>query len=124
MVEAKFTPRSHFNGFKGILHGGIISSVLDDAMDWAIHSGTKKWYVTTQMTINFKKSGPVEEQLTVKGWMVDEEGNPHPYVEGMKVRKIQYAKAELLNNKNEVIACSEGKFFQLPDEKVENQETI
>lgn len=118
IVEAKFTPCSHFNGFKNVLHGGIISSVLDDAMDWAIHSGTNKWYVTTQMTVNFKKSGPVEEELTVKGWIVKEDGTPCHYIEGEKIKRIQYAKAELLDKNDEVIAFSEGKFFQIPNEKL------
>ncbi|MEI6080146.1 MAG: PaaI family thioesterase [bacterium] len=109
IVEAEFTPDMHFNGFKGIFHGGVISSVLDDAMAWAIYAGTNKWFVTTQMTISFKRSAPVGEQLTVRGHMTDKDG---------RTKRIHYATAQLLNSNGEVLASSEGKFFQLPDEKV------
>jgi acyl-coenzyme A thioesterase PaaI-like protein len=118
VVEATFIPCSHFNGFKGIFHGGVISSVLDDAMAWAIYAGTGKWYVTAKMTIEFKEAAPVEEQLTVKGYMAKEDGIPYCRTAGEKIRRIQYAKAELLNSNGDVLACSQGKFFQIPDDKL------
>ena len=73
-IEAEFTPHKHLNGFTGILHGGIISSVLDDAMDWVLYLGTGKWYVTVKMTIDFKKSGTVERPLKIRAWAVDKDG--------------------------------------------------
>ena len=89
----------------------MISSVLDDAMAWAIYAGTNKWFVTTQMTISFKRSAPVGEQLIVRGHMTDKGG---------RTKRIHYATAQLLNFDGEVLASSEGKFFQLSDEKVKD----
>ncbi len=108
VIIAEFIPPDHLNGFKGVLHGGIISAVLDDAMDWAIYSVTGRWYVTAQMTVNFKKTAPVAEKLRVKAWVTSEDG---------KIKKIQFAKAELTSLSGDILASSEGKFFQIPEDK-------
>ena len=34
-VEASFTPSAEHQGFHDVVHGGIISTVLDEAMAWA-----------------------------------------------------------------------------------------
>jgi acyl-coenzyme A thioesterase PaaI-like protein len=34
-VEASFTPRSHYRGFAGVLHGGIAATALDEILAWA-----------------------------------------------------------------------------------------
>jgi len=104
-VSAKFKPYTHFNGFKGMLHGGIISAVLDDAMDWALYNSTGKLYVTSQLTVNFKKPVPVENELEVVAHSVRHKDG--------RTRKIENARAELVNSKGEVLATAEGKFFQL-----------
>jgi len=33
-VRADFTPQTQHAGFRGIVHGGILSTVLDEAMFW------------------------------------------------------------------------------------------
>ena len=117
VIETEFTPHKHLNGFAGVLHGGIISSVLDDAMDWALYLGTGKWYVTVKMTVEFKKSGTVEKPLKIRAWTVDKDGEPCLLGDTKRPCRILYAKAELLDENNELIASSDGKFFQLPDDK-------
>ena len=108
-VSAKFVPKDHLAGFKGMLHGGIISAVLDDAMDWALYNSTKKLYVTAQLTVSFHRPCPVGEQLEVVASSQRDED--------LRIRKIEYAKASLLDQKGELIASAEGKFFQIQDEK-------
>ncbi|MCX6113268.1 MAG: PaaI family thioesterase [Proteobacteria bacterium] len=121
VIEAEFTPHKDFIGFAGILHGGIISSVLDDAMDWALYLGTDKWYVTVKIAVEFKKSGTVEKPLKVRAWVVNKDGDPyHLDLGSKKTSKVLHARAELLDEDNEVIASSEGKFFQLPGDKLVN----
>lgn len=117
VVVAEFMPPEHLNGFKGVLHGGIISAVLDDAMDWAVYARTGKWFVTTQMTINFKKSAPVLESLRLKGWVTREDGSIPDTIEPGKIKRIQFARAELTTLSGDILASSEGKFFQIPEDK-------
>jgi acyl-coenzyme A thioesterase PaaI-like protein len=117
LVTAEFTPQDHLNGFKGVLHGGIISAVLDDGMDWAIYSASRKWYVTAQMTVNFKKTIPVLEVLKLRAWVSTQEGGILDFTDQTKIKKIQFARAELTSLSGDVLASSEGKFFQIPEDK-------
>jgi uncharacterized protein (TIGR00369 family) len=105
-ASAKFRPQVHLNGYKGMLHGGIISAVLDEAMYWALYNSNEKLYVTSQLTVNFKKPVPVEDELEVIGYSVKHEDG--------RTRKIENAKAELVNSKGDILATAEGKFFQIP----------
>jgi acyl-coenzyme A thioesterase PaaI-like protein len=105
-VVAKVTPNENYMGFKGVLHGGVISAILDDAMDWAIYAKIGEYFVTSSMTVKFKNPGPIGEELTVEGFCDYNEG---------KISKIQRAKAILKDKNGNIIAHSEGKFFKIPD---------
>ena len=108
-VSAKFVPAEHLIGYKGMMHGGIISAVLDDAMDWALYNSTGKLYVTSQLVVSFKKPAPVCEELKVIAYSDREVGS--------RIRKIEHAKAELIDAKGDIIAQATGKFFQIAEEK-------
>jgi uncharacterized protein (TIGR00369 family) len=68
-VIAYFTPTKEYQGFVNILHGGIISTLLDEAMAHAVlakgHQG-----VTARMEVKFKRPVVMGEQLCVKGEIV------------------------------------------------------
>lgn len=52
-VVAKFTPGPEHQGFESVVHGGIISTILDEAMAWATaHAGL--WAVTGEMRVRFQ----------------------------------------------------------------------
>jgi acyl-coenzyme A thioesterase PaaI-like protein len=53
-VQASFIPSSDHQGFGGIVHGGIISTILDEAMAWATaHAGF--WAMTGDMRVRFRR---------------------------------------------------------------------
>ncbi len=108
-VSARFKAADHLIGFKEMMHGGIISAVLDDAMDWALYNSTQKLYVTSELTVNFKKPAPVNQDLKVLATSQREPGS--------RVRKIEYAKAVLMDSDGEIIAEAKGKFFQITEER-------
>lgn len=64
--------RKDYNGAPGFAHGGIISTLLDEAMgDLCFHLG----YIvmTDQMTFKFHKATPIEEDLLVTSWFKSKE---------------------------------------------------
>jgi uncharacterized protein (TIGR00369 family) len=63
-VVAPFVPQPEHQGFDGIVHGGIISTVLDEAMAWATTSAGV-WTVTAEMCVRFKRPLSVGESTTV-----------------------------------------------------------
>jgi acyl-coenzyme A thioesterase PaaI-like protein len=63
-VRASFVPGPDHQGFGGIVHGGIISTVLDEAMAWATaHAGF--WAMTGDMRVRFRQPLTVGESAVV-----------------------------------------------------------
>jgi acyl-coenzyme A thioesterase PaaI-like protein len=63
-VRASFIPGHQHQGFHDVVHGGIISAVLDEAMAWATaHAGV--WAVTGEMRIRFRQPLKIGEASSV-----------------------------------------------------------
>lgn len=71
LARAEFTPGPEYQGWPGVVHGGIISAVLDEAMGYAALFQGKK-VVTGKLEIRFRKPAPVGEKLTIEGRVVRE----------------------------------------------------
>lgn len=63
-VRAQYVPRPDHQGFGGIIHGGIISTVLDEAMAWAT-ARAGFWAMTGDMRIRFRQPLTVGESTVV-----------------------------------------------------------
>ncbi|TAN42868.1 MAG: PaaI family thioesterase [Nitrospirae bacterium] len=63
-AEAEFIPSKELQGYSGIVHGGIISAVLDEAMIQASMS-EKDTPVTAEIKVRFRNPLKVDEQATV-----------------------------------------------------------
>jgi acyl-coenzyme A thioesterase PaaI-like protein len=67
-VRASFTPGPDHQGFGSIVHGGIISTILDEAMAWATaHAGF--WAMTGDMRVRFHRPLNIEELAVVTAHM-------------------------------------------------------
>lgn len=70
-ISARFTPDDRHQGFEGIVHGGVISALLDEAMAKLSFSlGIPA--VTAEMTVKFKTSAAPGEELLVFGRLAEE----------------------------------------------------
>ena len=55
-ISAKFTPSDNHQGYEGIVHGGILSTLLDEAMGkLTVSLGIPA--VTAEMTVTVQNSG-------------------------------------------------------------------
>ena len=65
-VVARATLASHYQGWRGIAHGGIVMALLDEAMahaaGFAGHRG-----VTAAVNVRFRKPVPLERPIVVRG---------------------------------------------------------
>ncbi|HUJ10646.1 MAG TPA: PaaI family thioesterase [Verrucomicrobiae bacterium] len=64
-VRADFTPQPQHAGFRGIVHGGILATVLDEAMFWAAASTTKRFCLAAELNVRFVSKISVGQKLTV-----------------------------------------------------------
>ncbi len=54
-VMAEFVPRAEHCGFSGILHGGIISCIVDEALWWSSAVASGRLVVTRNLRISYVK---------------------------------------------------------------------
>ena len=72
-AEASLVVDPRYAGWKGLTHGGLLSTVLDEVMAHAcISSGVKT--VTAEMTIRFLKAVSVGTQVRITGSVTSERG--------------------------------------------------
>ena len=60
--------RSQFEGWEGVVHGGILCTILDEVMAWAL-VGEDSWGVTARMSVDFRKPVTVGTRLRADGWI-------------------------------------------------------
>lgn len=72
-VVANFLPGKEHQGFVSLVHGGIISALLDEAMAHAVLS-RKMIAVTVRMAVSFKKPTLIRKTLTVNGRIIEKKG--------------------------------------------------
>ena len=101
----------HFNlprrytGPPGHCHGGIIATILDDAMG-KVNKLRNVVAVTKEMTVEYLLPVPLEKPLTVEGREVAVHGRQHVNM------------AEILDQKGAVLARGKGIFIAVDPEKV------
>ncbi len=64
----ELTPERRFEGWEGVIHGGILCAILDEVMAWALVGGDD-WGVTARMAIDFRRPVRVGLPIRAEGWM-------------------------------------------------------
>jgi acyl-coenzyme A thioesterase PaaI-like protein len=65
-VELALEPR--FQGWDGIAHGGILCTILDEVMAWAL-VGEDNWGLTARLSVDFKRPIQVGQAIRAVGWI-------------------------------------------------------
>jgi acyl-coenzyme A thioesterase PaaI-like protein len=70
---ANFTAGPEHQGYDGIVHGGIISTLLDEIM--ARYPYTKGLNsVTARLEVRYRQPTPIGQRLTLTGWVTGHRG--------------------------------------------------
>lgn len=64
-VRFDFVARPEHIGFQGVIHGGILATVLDEAMVWAATWSQKRFCLAGELTVRFRAIAEVGRTLTV-----------------------------------------------------------
>jgi uncharacterized protein (TIGR00369 family) len=101
----RFRLQGRFIGPPGHAHGGIIATILDEAMGKVnkLHNVTA---LTAKMEVNYLKPVPLAKPLIVEGWELRARGREHTYA------------AEIRNREGQVLAASTGKFIEIDPHRV------
>ena len=96
----RFTPRREHQGYTGITHGGILSTLLDEVMARLVYTMNQR-AVTAEMKIRLKKVVPTGEELVVRGWVVSE------------ARRLIECAAEAVDSSGDIVAEATGKMVKV-----------
>ena len=70
-IIGRFAPRQEHEGWQGIVHGGLVAALLDEAMvKLAAHLGIHA--VSAEITVKFKAPAAPGEELAITGKIVKE----------------------------------------------------
>ncbi len=68
-----FTPQHHHQGWVGLVHGGIVATLLDEIMSRMLwQQGVNA--VTGELNIRYRQPVAVGQPLTIRGWVSHEHG--------------------------------------------------
>ncbi len=65
-----------FEGWEGIIHGGILCTILDEVMAWALVA-QDSWGVTARMSIEFRRPVTVGQAIRAEGWITEDRRRIH-----------------------------------------------
>ena len=103
-IITKWKPAKDYEGWLGVLHGGIQATLLDEIGGWVVMLKLKTTGVTSEMNVKYLKPVKVTAgELTIRGKIVSQEG---------RIAKIA---ASLFNSEGEECATAMLSYFVFPE---------
>ena len=98
-VISRLTVPAHLCGWDRLVHGGVISTILDEIMSWTGIYMLKQITMTKSMTVDFIKPVYINSELKIEGNVLEKTGKHEALLEG-----------RLYNEKGTLCAKSRGNF--------------
>jgi len=99
MIRSMVIMEPRFRGWSNLIHGGILSTMLDEVMGWTVIHLTGKFMLTKSMQVSFRKPVRVGAALSVTGFIRERMGE----------KRVLVA-AEIRNEAGELCAESAAEF--------------
>ena len=74
VIAKKIVPKE-FQGFANVVHGGIVTTLLDEAMDIFVQQKYNEQAMTGRLEVRYKHPTPVGEELTISAWQESQRRN-------------------------------------------------
>ncbi|MEA2735882.1 MAG: hypothetical protein QOE14_2333, partial [Humisphaera sp.] len=105
IVHVDFSPRGVHIGFEGIVHGGMLATVIDEAMVWAATWAGKRFCVCGELAVRYRRPAQIGEPLHLEA-----------RVEFARPKLIQ-TMATVRSTDNNVVCAGEGKYVPMDREQ-------
>jgi acyl-coenzyme A thioesterase PaaI-like protein len=69
-VAAVWRTTDVWEGYRGVIHGGIVSTVLDEAMSKAVAAAGIR-ALTCELRVRLRQRVETAEELRIRGWVVE-----------------------------------------------------
>ena len=101
-VVSWVTVPEHLCGWSKMVHGGVVTTILDEIMSWSALYLLKKVIVTRTITIEFIKQVHIKEELKAEGRVLELRSEKEAIMEG-----------SIYNHKGDLCTRSTGNFALL-----------
>ena len=109
-IVAKWIPCDHSQGWLNTLHGGIISTLMDEVAGWVVIRKLQTSGVTSRLDAHFLKSVSTSDPgLTIRGRIKETK------------RSAVFIETEVYNNENELCARADVLYFTISKERAERE---
>ncbi len=106
-IHSIFVPKDYHIGFNGIIHGGIVSTILDETMAWSAILKSGKPCLTLNMSVKFLLPMKPRMEYLIESSCISQD-------------KIYYsAEAIICDSKNRYFAKAEANFKKLTGRRAE-----
>lgn len=102
IMQTEFVPLEQHQGFKDIVHGGLIVLILDEIMvnlAWKLGKNA----VSAELNIRLKRAAKIGEKLIFRGWIDKED------------KKIIYTKSEVKDENGSIVAIATAKCIRVKE---------
>lgn len=72
-IYTDWTPTATEEGYVGLVHGGLISTVCDEVMAWSCYAEAI-WGMTARLSVRFRRPVLVGQPYRATGWIVSSRG--------------------------------------------------
>ena len=104
-VSATYTVPEHYQGYPGVVHGGIIAAMLDEVTGRTLMpSGGTRFMVTAKLSVRYRKPVPVGQPLRLVGHAGKDDG------------RVGQARGEIYSADGSLLAEAEAVMVNLPAE--------
>lgn len=112
-IVATFKPCKFHQGYPGRLHGGIASTILDEAMGRAILiKDANIWGVTIELNVKFKKPIPLNSNVKVVCKLTSDS------------TRIFEGNGKIILENGDTAVTAHGKYFKLALDKITKEDFI
>jgi acyl-coenzyme A thioesterase PaaI-like protein len=73
-IQALFTPGSDFNGFYGVVHGGVIATALDEISAWSAIVSAGVFVFTAKLDIRYRTESRIGDTFRLTGTVTQQRG--------------------------------------------------
>jgi uncharacterized protein (TIGR00369 family) len=105
-ARTEVTLPSQYEGYPGVVHGGIIAAILDETGGRAHMDDPRRFMVTAQLNVRYRKPVPTETPLIVIGRA------------GKRNGRVAEAHSEILDMDGEVLAEAELVLVDIPESQL------
>jgi acyl-CoA thioesterase FadM len=112
-IRGHVTIPEHVRGWSHLSHGGVTTTILDEAMAWACIYFREQFPLTREIKVRFSKPVFIGDQLTVYSWVGEEKG-----------KRQLMLHAEIRNLDGELMATAEGDFAPFTPEQFAKMELV